>query len=916
VNQNTSKLLVGLFIKVLGVTEDDLMSGTSLARLGVNSINAIALLESINSALALTLPTSILFECHNYEELRDSVVNAMPKEIVEGQKASISIESFASRSEPSSEDSTARAPKERLDDDNGGPVATGWTKRARNYDADRPLPRRVSTGRLSADADASSEKNEQKIAIVGLSCRSAGANNQWEFWRLIADGTSVVRYVGVEHWRKYSRRNEQMAEASDIGGFMSDADKFDPLFFGISPREAEAMDPAQRVLLEECYAAIEDAGYNPHALAEQNVAVIMGSMNSHYASDASHYSLLGLETSVLSARLSYFLNLKGPAITINTACSSSLVAVDVACEKLRAKSADLALAGGVTIYSTSVPQRMMESAGMISASGRCQPFDDGADGIVIGDGVGVVVLKRLSDALRDRDNIYAIIESIGTNQDGRTAGLTVPSFMAQSALEQRVYRDGAINPENIEYLEAHGTGTKLGDPVEFHALIDAFSKFTVKKQFCALGALKANIGHTTAAAGVLGMIKAVLAIKHKQLPPSVNFKQENRHIDFANSPFYINRSLCPWTLTNGGPRRAAVSAFGFSGTNAHAVLAEHFVGAEARRLDMSRSQLWIVPISAKSEEQLEGHVSNILTCLKRKQVLEENLEQNITDAGMRWVQSTVYRIIYGKPAPTVFSDHSPVFNGLDAESLRFASTAVGRYFQLPQHWYSIAPEDSVQSITNRIIKRHKCEVLKNCAEEIGEQSEDSILMDRLSYTLQVGRDAMKCRAAFEASSFVHLVSELEAFLAGTDSSNQSTPGLNDVLSPTADTETVREWIRERDVKKIAHHWKSGGAVEWELLYRFSRPIRMSLPSYPFERSPFWLDGDVTPASTTSMDKKNRSSNGGSIGASISVKGDQESEILKLAAGVSDVNLGRLLREALQTPARGGNPVDSGETETR
>ncbi|TMC18201.1 MAG: SDR family NAD(P)-dependent oxidoreductase, partial [Chloroflexi bacterium] len=245
------------------------------------------------------------------------------------------------------------------------------------------------------------------------------------------------------------------------------------------------------------------------------------------------------------------------------------------CQQLRNHDVDLAIAGGITIYSHPGMLLSMRNAGMLSPTGVCRPFDHAADGIVVGDGIGIVILKRLQDAERDADPIYGVIQASGTNQDGQTKGLTVPSFQSQSQLQETIYRKHRIDPCDIQYVEAHGTGTKLGDPIEIHALTHAFNKFTSKKRFCAIGSLKANIGHAGAAAGVLGLIKVLVSLKQKQIPPSIHLSRENEHIDFANSPVYVNTALKPWPLNANGSRMAAISSFGFSGTNAHLVISEY-----------------------------------------------------------------------------------------------------------------------------------------------------------------------------------------------------------------------------------------------------------------------------------------------------------------------------------------------------
>ncbi len=301
-------------------------------------------------------------------------------------------------------------------------------------------------------------------------------------------------------------------------GFIADADCFDSLFFDISPVEADQMDASRRLVLEGIHAALEDAGYDPRSLSGRRVGTFIGSMGTGAPRGTSHLAMLGSDGAILSSRIAYHLNFAGPAITVNSACSSSLVAVELACQKLRSGDIDMAVAGGVTLYSQPASFVMMHNAGMLSPSGRCRPFDDGADGIVVGDGVGVVVLMPLSRAIGEGAHVYGVIRAIGTNQDGKTSGITAPSFLAQSRLEREVYEKAGISPEQLQVVEAHGTGTKLGDPVEIHALTEAFRASTQARQFCAIGSLKANIGHTTAASGVLGLIKVLLAMEHGCIP--------------------------------------------------------------------------------------------------------------------------------------------------------------------------------------------------------------------------------------------------------------------------------------------------------------------------------------------------------------------------------------------------------------
>jgi acyl transferase domain-containing protein/acyl carrier protein len=534
--------LAEIFLTVLKLEPPELEAAETFQDLGISSINVVQLTEAVNSTYNLNLPTSILFECSNIDALADHINEYLP------------IDADACKEHPYS-----GVP-------GGGSPLAGCKGTPLEFSLSSLLP---------PEAVGEKKKDNDAIAIIGLSLRCAQAETQDEFWELVSQGKSGIEDITQKDWLDFFQFHSP-TEFPYRYGRMRNVEYFNPSFFHISPREAKTMDVSQRILLEECYKALEDANYTPSVLSGKQVATVIGSAAIHPGkTDFSHFSMLGSHMSILASRIAYFLNLKGPALAIDTACSSSLVAIDIACQHLKSHEANLAIAGGITIYAHPGAFLSMRDAGMLSPTGECRPFDQAADGIVVGDGVGIVILKRLQDAERDGDYIYGVIQASGTNQDGQTSGITVPSFQSQSQLQQTIYQRHHINVEDLQYIEAHGTATKLGDPIEIHALTDAFKKFTAKKGFCAIGSLKANIGHTTAAAGVLGVIKVLLSLKHKQIPPSINFSRENEHIDFANSPVYVNTTLKPWPANAKGSRLAGISSFGFSGTNAHVVISEY-----------------------------------------------------------------------------------------------------------------------------------------------------------------------------------------------------------------------------------------------------------------------------------------------------------------------------------------------------
>jgi len=463
------------------------------------------------------------------------------------------------------------------------------------------------------------------IAVIGLSGKFPKSENAAEFWNVIRNKKDCVIEVPEDRWDmgKYYDEDPRAPGKSYCRhiGAVDGPDLFDPLFFNMSPREAKLTDPQQRLFLEQSHACLEDAGYSPEALSGSRCGVFAGCSAGDYGSDnADHsaHSFMGRSSSILSARIAYFLNLRGPCLSVDTACSSSLVAIAEACNSLVLGDSDLALAGGVCILSGPAMHIMTSKAGMLSKDGRCFTFDNRANGFVIGEGAGVILLKRLEDAEKDGDLIHGIIRGWGVNQDGRTNGITAPNQDSQVRLEKEVYEKIGISPETISLLEAHGTATKLGDPIEVEALTESFGAYTDRKNYCALGSVKSNIGHLLAAAGVTGVIKVLLSLRHRMLPPTINFETLNEHISLDNSPFYISTELQPWKTDQGIPRRAAVSSFGFSGTNAHLVIEEYRSAGQVTARDQGArpDEPKIFVLSAKNEERLKTYAKRMADFLE------------------------------------------------------------------------------------------------------------------------------------------------------------------------------------------------------------------------------------------------------------------------------------------------------------
>ncbi|MCZ8519621.1 SDR family NAD(P)-dependent oxidoreductase [Paenibacillus caseinilyticus] len=496
-------------------------------------------------------------------------------------------------------------------------------------DKERPMFRRVK--RRSQEA---ARPQEEPIAIIGMSGRFPGARDTGEMWKILAEGIHAVQEVPAERfdWQQHARAAGTESEPVHCRwcGTLPGAAEFDPLFFDIPPKEAESMDPRQRLLLQESWKALEDAGYGAEQIKEGRIGMFVGVEDGDYQLLAREQgSITSTHTAVLAARLSYVLNLTGPNMAINTACSSGLVAAHQACMSLRSGECDTALAAGVNLLLTPQAYEGISRAGIVSPDGKCYAFEERANGTVPGEAVAVVVLKRLSQAEADGDPIYAVIRGSGINYDGKTNGITAPSGVAQARLYREVYDRHGIDPEEIEYIVTHGTGTKLGDPVEINALNQAFKTYTAKQGFCALTSAKTNFGHTFAASGLVSLMNLVLSLRSGYIPASLHCEQENPFIDWQGSPFYVNKEGKAWEPGSRKVRTGAVSAFGMSGTNAHMVLGS-YEGAAAAGAAQQRPPYYLLALSAKTAEALEEKIRDLTADLQHTQPAAQLLEMSYT----------------------------------------------------------------------------------------------------------------------------------------------------------------------------------------------------------------------------------------------------------------------------------------------
>lgn len=472
------------------------------------------------------------------------------------------------------------------------------------------------------------ESPQKDIAIIGIALKLPGVCDVYEYFDKLCDGYDFIkefpeaRQKDTDSYLEFAQMNNENTKYSK-GAFLEEIDKFDYRFFKLTPKEASLMDPNQRLFLETAWKAIEDAGYGGKRLLGSCTGVFLG-FSSHGASAYRQYiadiepeslsmSTAGNIPPIIASRISYILDLKGPSMLIDTACSASLVSVHAACQSIRNGECSMALAGSVKLHL--LPLDNNTKLGIEASDYKAKTFDDSSDGTGMGEGAAVIVLKPLSKAEQDGDPIYAVIKGSAVNHDGASIGLTAPNAAAQEEVIVKAWQNAEVDPKTITYIEAHGTGTKLGDPIEIEGLTRAFRRYTAKKQFCAIGSVKTNIGHLGNASGIFGLIKAVLSLKYKKLFPTIHFKRPNRNINFADAPVYVNDRLKAWESLE-TPRRCGVSSFGISGTNCHMVLEEAPIRGYVRQ-EPEKTHC-ILALSAKSESALRNIIKQYSNLLNRE----------------------------------------------------------------------------------------------------------------------------------------------------------------------------------------------------------------------------------------------------------------------------------------------------------
>lgn len=706
-----------------------------------------------------------------------------------------------------------------------------------------------------------SNENFNEIAIIGISCKFPKSDSVQQYWENIKEGHECLvtitddelEQAGVD--RTIYQQNNYIKRASSI----TDIDKFDADFFKISPKEASYMDPQQRLLLEKAWEAIEDAGINIEHI-NKKVAVFASTSassyfmenllnNKNFVEEAGGIKavLHGLDKDHIATKIAYKLNLTGPAITVQCACSSSMVGAIMACQNLLTYQCDMAIAGGVTI---NVPQQtgyMYEKGNIMSQDGYCRPFDEDASGTIFGSGVACIVLKRLEDAINDKNHIYSVIKGFSVGNDGNDkVGYTAPGIKGQMDVISEALEFAQIDPSTISYVEAHGTGTIMGDPIEVEAISRVYEQYTSQKQYCAIGSVKANVGHLNVASGIAGIIKAALAIENKIIPPLINIRQENRKINFKESPFYINRQWKAYSKDT--PMRVAVSSFGIGGTNGHIIMEKY---KEESCPKLSKGQ-YLIPISGRDREDIKQACINLVHYLRsyptldmadiertlqcgrkdfqvRKTFIVQNIQELIQEIE-NWMKesdleektdwlplqvelsgSVRYDRLYVKKTyedSKIFKKHMDYFNDILKRIYSIHITDIlNDDFVFEEHQHAVS-----LIVTSAMIKAW---------EELGLEVE-VIFEDNIHYdNVKTFENIIRLKE-FVATYLEHVVLKKNEY----DTSHLIQLGSKDFY--------------ETFLLCVGKWWENGNEVKWEKWIDSLQQNIISLPTYPFKRNSYWV----------------------------------------------------------------------------
>ncbi len=843
VSEKFSKDLFDIIINLLKIDQDRVSITENIDRFGFDSITFTELAETLNSKYNTNITPDVFFE----HKTIISISNYLLKNYT-----NIPLKYHSTKSVDGLQETISDIDSEEI-------LKESSVEESFPFSFEEPI----------FTALPEINKAYEPIAIIGMSGIMPQSENLDIFWDHLIRGHNLITEIPEERWN-WSAFAEKIKgdnkSAAKWGAFIKDIDKFDPLFFNISPKEAELLDPQLRIFMQTTWKTIEDAGYAPKNLSGSNTGVFVGATTNDYnkliatkesgVADQYHF--------MIANRISYQLDLRGPSESIDTACSSSLVAIHRAIESLHSGNCDMAIAGGVNALLDPALYIAAIESSMLSKDGRCFTFDERANGFVRGEGSGAILLKPFSKAKQDGDHIYAVIKGSSENHNGITSSPTTPNPVAQADLIVKTFAKANFDPKTITYIETHGTGTSLGDPIEINGLKKAFDELYKKHNYkhpdkhIALGSVKTNIGHLESAAGISGLLKVILAMKHGQIPGNINLQNQNPYIKLDDSPFYFVKDSKNWNHLiddkgNKIPYRSGVSSFGIGGTNAHILLEEY----TSNITKQSTSEKQIILLSSEKEDQLKtlAHQlndfiqSNFLTKKKTEHNSKKNEVILILQSKLQQLISKILHVDIKEIEP----DEDLRNFGFETIHLSELVQSITEYFSIGNISFSEVNTFKINSIANLLINKYPEKIIgnlfDNSYETIPEKTQNpeyqSCSIQDIAYTLQVGRDSFSNRLAIVAENFDELSDSLTAFCNSQKANYsyyfKSNVSKSHLFDGATGNEMASLLFKRKEWDKLAELWINGNAINWNILYKEKTNQRIPLPTYPFSKERYWID---------------------------------------------------------------------------
>lgn len=701
-------------------------------------------------------------------------------------------------------------------------------------------PKIITPQSLPASRVKAEPKEERiDLAVIGMAGQYPKSKDLLAFWHNLVDGVDCITEVPKSRWDVNS---EAMKGCSHFGGFIDDIDKFDPLFFKISPREAEVIDPQERLFLQTTWHTLEDAGYSRSALAGKNIGVFVGVM-------WGQYQLYGVENTVLGEpmalasnfasvpnRVSYFFDFRGPSVAFDTMCSSSLTALHYACESIRNGDCEAAIVGGVNLATHPSKYMLLKQGNYTSSDGHCRSFGEGGDGYVPGEGVGAVLIKPLKKAIIDGDSIYGVIKGTALNHGGKTNGFTVPDPMQQSNVICKAIERSGVLAETINYIEAHGTGTSLGDPIEIRGIVSAFGKMCSEdRTSLSIGSVKSNIGHLEGAAGIAALQKVMLQLRYGMLVPSLHSEVLNQHLDWGRANIRIQQNCETWKRCNPSiPRRAGISAFGAGGANAHLIVEEYVRDEPEQKEEAKVSAPQIVVLSARNKQSLHLYAERLLEYITEPNVEFTVESTELYDKCIEYLRDR-FAAQFSVSVNDIDCDAPLTEYGIDQVSASVIENALEQEFGTIPTGCVLNEDATISSIAKTVCKSKKAFLIP---------TEKKLSLSSIAYTL-ARREKLSSRLAVVADGVDNLAEKLRAYLNGTvvngvaigDDSNVQ-QGMAIALDNSDGQAFVNSLIEKHNLLPIAHFWVSGAEIDLNSLV--SDSIDRDLPKYPFEKQSYWV----------------------------------------------------------------------------